>query len=303
MYLTSEQADDRATMTPILGQISGTQHVSNYQKLTSANAFVYQVGDEYIKFPTALRAEKALRREIGISNFLSKRVSFSVPYFEDGKISAVVNGQEGNLFFAKSKKIRGVPLYQATMRAISHNTFTTSLVSVLDELHSIPMSELSSLNIPTFKSRIGKLMDTVLCSGMEQKEVKARVFKQLRSQFGEKESDVLCHRDLHGANIFVSPISGIVTGLLDFGMAELAPPAIEIADMGVYANVGVVSQVSEFYRMKTGRSLGNLYLYHAGDRNRWLQKLIVSCAKQLNVPVKMTDKKQRCGVGEEHIRQ
>ena len=287
MYLTLGQSENRAVMIPILMQALRRHDVGNYQKLTSANAFVYQVGEDYVKFPNMLRAEKALRREIELSNFLSKRVSFSVPYFEYGQITTCLNGADYNLFFAKSKKIRGIPLYQATMRAIPHTTFATSLVDVLEELHSINITDISALGVPSFKARIGKLMGTVIQSDQTHLKTKKSIFNKIRSQLGANEKDVLCHRDLHGANIFVNPLSGVVTGVLDFGMAEVAPPAIEIADMSVYANMGLVSRIAEMYRMKTGRDLGNLYLYHAGDRNKWLQGLITSCAKELNVPIKI----------------
>lgn len=293
MYLTTSQASDPIVMMPILKQIVGPR-LDNYQKLTSANAFVYRVGEEYVKLPTSFQAEKALRREVGISNFLSSRVSFSVPYFEYGQIETQVGGQLVNLFFAKSQKIQGIPMYQATMRPISHNAFVPSLVDVLEELHAVTTKEMVSLKIPTFKSRIGKLMGMVFEKNSVDRSVKSQIFKRVRSHFGEDEPDVLCHRDLHGANVFVNPMTGGVTGLLDFGMAELAPPAIEIADMGVYADASLVSRVMRAYRMKTDCDFGDLYLYHAGDRNKWLQKLIVSCATELNVPVKIASQRVGC---------
>ena len=287
MYLTAHQADDQSFMLPILKQIFGPNGIGDCQKLTSANAFVYRVGNEYVKFPISMRAEKALRREIGISNFLNSRVSFSVPYFECGQIS-INCCDDSNLFFAKSQKIRGVPLYQATMRPISHNALVSSLVDVLDELHTIPVEEMRGLKVPSFRARLGKIIAATVQLDKAPTHFKPHVVKKIRSHLGENEKDVLCHRDLHGANLFVNPITGGVTGLLDFGMAELAPPAIEIADVSVYANAGLSASIMRAYQTKTGRCLGDLYLYHAGDRNRWLQKMIVSCAKECHVPLKIT---------------
>lgn len=291
MYLTAHQSENRSFMLPILKQICGTKDVSDYQKLKSASAFVYSVGDEYVKFPISMRAEKALRREIGISNFLTERVSFSVPYFEYGQVEISVGPECGNLFFAKSQKIRGIPLYQATMRPVSHNVLVSSLVDVLDELHTIPVAELNGVKIPTFRARLGKLISATVQLDNAPEHFKYCVIQKIRSHLGENEKDVLCHRDLHGANLFVNPVTGGVTGLLDFGMAELAPPAIEMADIGVYANSGLSASIMRAYKIKTGRCLGNLYLYHAGDRNRWLQKMIVSCAKEYQVPLKITSQR------------
>lgn len=296
MYLTACQAEDFSFMLPILKQICGSKGVVDCQKLTSANAFVYRVGDEYVKFPISMRAEKALRREIGISNFLNGRVSFSVPYFECGQIS--INGcGENNLFFAKSQRIRGVPLYRATMRPISHNALVSSLVDVLDELHTIPVEDMKGLKIPSFRARLGKIIAATVQLDAAPTHFKPRVVKKIRSYLGENEKDVLCHRDLHGANLFVNPMTGGVTGLLDFGMAELAPPAIEIADVGVYANAGLSASIMRAYQAKTGRCLGDLYLHHAGDRNRWLQKMIISYAKECRVPLKITSQ-QTSNLGE-----
>lgn len=286
MYLTLEQSEDVSIVKSILTQVSDKN--INYQKLTSANAYVYCVGDEYIKLPISLCAEKALRREIGISNFLSRRVSFSVPYFEYGQIEVDIDGKPCNLFFAKSKKIRGIPLFKATMRAISHQMFVGSLVDVLDELHSLPINDMATLNVPTFKSRIDMLMGATAQTKYINPRFKSHIFKMLRSHLGGEEKDVLCHRDLHGANVFVNPMTGGVTGVLDFGLAELAPPAVEMADIGVYANMGLAARITETYKMKTGRFLGDLYLYHPGDRNKWLQQLIVSYAKEVSVPTKVS---------------
>ena len=60
MYLTLGQSESRAVMIPILMRALGRHDVGNYQKLTSANAFVYQVGEDYVKFPNMLRAEKSI---------------------------------------------------------------------------------------------------------------------------------------------------------------------------------------------------------------------------------------------------
>jgi hypothetical protein len=286
MYLNANQTSDFVVMKPILKQIVGSK-LDDCQKITSANAFVYRVGEEYIKFPISAQAEKALKHEVGVSNFLNGRVSFSVPYFESGQLETRLEGCSVDLFYAKSQKINGEPLYKTSWQKIPHNIFVSSLVDALAELHSVDVGDISSLKVPTFKSRIGKLMRTVFDVSSVDFKLKSSIYKKIRSCLGEDESDVLCHRDLHGANVFVNPKTGSVTGLLDFGMAEIAPPAIEMADMGVYADAGLVSRVIRAYRMKTDCDLGDLYLYHAGDRNKWLQKLIASHAKELNIPIKI----------------
>ncbi|MBR5130461.1 MAG: aminoglycoside phosphotransferase family protein [Alphaproteobacteria bacterium] len=290
MYLTHAEAETRTIIEPILKKILNTTGALNYQKITSANAFVYCIDNSYIKFPTSMKAEKALRREISISNFLSNRVSFSVPYFSYGQITATINHKECNLFYATSQKIRGIPLYQATMRAIPHESFTHSLSSTLNELHSIPTEEMSTLKIPTFNARLGKIIHATIQSTDVSLQLKKQLVKKIRTHLGN-EKDVLCHRDLHGANVFVNPMTGHVTGLLDFGMAELAPPAIEISDFGVYANPHLTSKIKQLYTLNSSRTLGDLYLYHAGDRNKWLQKLIISGAKELNIPIKIDAQK------------
>ena len=286
MYLNANQASDFVVMKPILKQIVGSK-LDDCQKITSANAFVYRVGEEYVKFPISVQTEKVLKHEVGISNFLNDRVSFSVPYFEEGQIETKIDGVSGNLFYAKSQEIKGVPLYKTSWQKVPHNVFISSLVDTLAELHSVDVDEMSSLKVPTFKSRVGKLMRTVFDVSSVDFKLKSSIYKKIRSCLGEDEPDVLCHRDLHGANVFVNPKTGGITGLLDFGMAELAPPAIEVADMGVYADASLVSRVMRAYRMKTDCDFGDLYLYHAGDRNKWLQKLIISHAKELNIPIKI----------------
>ena len=155
-----------------------------------------------LNFPICCVPKKALRRELELSNFLSKRVSFSVPYFEYGQITTRLNGEECNLFFAKSKKIRGIPLYQATMRAIPHTTFAISLVDVLEELHSINATDISVLGVPSFKARIGKLMGTVIQSDQTHLKTK-KVFSIKFAQNWGRMKKMFCAIEIYMEQIFL----------------------------------------------------------------------------------------------------
>jgi len=194
------------------------------QILTGWDSIVLEVNGEWIfRFPRFKISERNLRKEISLLPIISRHLSVAVPKYE-----YVWNGNKAYpRYFGGYKKIGGVALTVGGFRLDWIRGLSDTISRFLKDLHSVrmPSEELASLqrySVATWTEnyrrtyrRVRRLVYPLLDSDTRQR---AQVLWHEVLEGIEKADfePVLIHGDLTSRNILLDPVTGKITGILDW---------------------------------------------------------------------------------------
>lgn len=166
---------------------------------------------------------RAVRREAGVLGVAARHSPLPVPriVFADDEAGAIAY-----------RKLPGEPLSH-------HDDLPTAplagaLGAFLDALHGLPTTLVQDLAEP----EDGPLTEWLIHSRRDLDAIRSALDVErmrLMERFlgstppSEPRRRVLCHNDLGAEHILVDPGSGVITGVIDWGDATIADPAVDLA--------------------------------------------------------------------------
>jgi aminoglycoside 2''-phosphotransferase len=221
-------------------------------------SFVFIFKDSVVfRFPKSSQAGKQLVREIKTLNLVSEMVDLPVP-------SVIDYGPD----FMMYAYLHGEPLYWhdwLTMSVPERRLIGFELAKFLHQLHNIPKEKVSEIGLPKpSKNRNGayqKLFESVQDKlypyfWKDQRSFYDCIFKPVITRDLDLDDfqPALIHNDLASYHILYNPETGSLSGVLDFGTAELGDPADDIAILiNTYGEKFVEMMVPEYSEIPTLR--------------------------------------------------
>ena len=213
-------------------------HIKRSRQIrTGWENFVLEVNGEYVfRFPKFRETENRLRNEIEFLPTLANRLSTPVPDYE-----FVWKGDRMYPhWFGGYRKINGVTVESQRFRKEWTRPLATQISSFLKELHSIRVRGNSLKSIPRYSpeewlrsirqhhNKIRRIIYPLLGSGLRARS--EEFWRALLADFANASfSPTLIHGDLGTENILIDPASAKLTGILDWGYAQVSDPALEFA--------------------------------------------------------------------------
>ncbi len=200
--------------------------------------FVLEVnGDIVFRFPINKDTEQRLRTEIELLSRIRRLLSVRVPEYE-----YVWRGDKDRPFwFGGYRKISGVPL-RARSWGMAVNSLAREISRFVKQLHAISLGNDRPRNLPAYSPRtwarrqklqydkIRKIVYPILSPRLRES---SRIFwKNLLDDLAESHfKPTLIHADLGFANILVSRSTGRLSGILDWGYAQIGDPALDFSHL------------------------------------------------------------------------
>ena len=205
---------------------------------TGSDNLVLQINGEYIfRFPKFLESEKRLKIEIALLSKIRGNLSIPVPdYTLVWKTS-----RKYPRSFAGYPRLKGVPVSNRSLGSKTRSRLATQISSLLKELHNI-RTKPNTLPIPKYTPKtwvrfISKHHDQIRKTVYPLLHHHQRVASELlwRSFLAELANahftPRLIHGDLGTENILYNPLTGKLTGVIDWGFAQVSDPALEFSHL------------------------------------------------------------------------
>lgn len=195
------------------------------------------------RFPKYIEGINKLEKETEVLDHIKGNVSLPVSYpqyraFELGEVGQVFTGYE---------RIPGSPLWTRNMKEIDHEEkqrLASQLVQFLTELHSLPVENLAiqKQSVVDLRQSIVELYEKCkdkLFPYMIEKS-KSEVSQNFEAFLSNHKlfefTTSLIHGDFGASNILWEPKRKQLSGIIDFGEAEIGDPAYDFA--GLLASYG-----------------------------------------------------------------
>jgi aminoglycoside 2''-phosphotransferase len=203
------------------------------------DSFVLEVNGELIfRFPMREDVIEYLQKEMCLLPVLEQALSIPIPHFD-----YIGQGDENYPFmFVGYRKLEGIALEDVSITPEQLAALAPALTAFLNELHSFPVERAVQAGVwettpeqwreryqeryTDLQSRVFPLLDKDLCAKSEQ----------LWEDFLHNETifafqPVLIHCDLACEHIFCDPVSGVLTGVIDWGDAAIGDPAMDFVGL------------------------------------------------------------------------
>jgi aminoglycoside 2''-phosphotransferase len=200
--------------------------------------FVLEVNNEIIfRFPINKETEKRLRTEIELLPKISGHLPVRVPDYE-----YVWKGDRKHpAWFGGYRKINGVPLSAHTLLG-NEKALARAISGFVKQLHGIRLGRNRPRGLPAYSpekwfqrqqvqnDRIRRIVYPVLPPKLRHA---SKIFwKKLLEEIAEAHfKSSLIHADLGFENILVSPSSSRLSGVLDWGYAQIGDPALDFSHL------------------------------------------------------------------------
>ncbi|MCL2377403.1 MAG: aminoglycoside phosphotransferase family protein [Defluviitaleaceae bacterium] len=177
------------------------------------------------KFPKSQVALRRLKAEIKITDYISKRLSVSVPEYK----STSLDGPIGEAYCTYNL-IKGVPLSKE-IYALHRQKQSKQLMSLLDEIHAISPLDVMYENKTNFEDMYNEIQ-TLLYPLIED-EAKRDIDLHFKTYLcgAQIHDNCAIHGDLGASNILCNPESGDITGIIDWAEASVDDMAIDYASL------------------------------------------------------------------------
>jgi aminoglycoside 2''-phosphotransferase len=230
------------TVKKLLSPFFSTSELKNIQFLYHGTYNVFEVNYEYIfRFPDKIfrnhQGQFMLLNEIKMLEFIKRHVNFAIP-------DPIYSSLELDCPFMGYEKIEGISLSTCYKNASTSQKVKLGrqVASFLNQLHSIPNSEISLLKLndckPLSPSSLQKEWSKWFESvqqvifpilNEEQKNWTMRLFSQfLSDRRNLLFTPCLVHGDFDSSNILVDRNTFTITGIIDFEETRLFDPAIDL---------------------------------------------------------------------------
>jgi len=197
---------------------------------------VFEVNGELLfRFPKRQAVAESLSREIRLLAKLAPVLPVQIPQFTYVSTSCTTPP----FLFAGYRRIPGVQLSQARPAPDCIATLAGDLGRFLCVLHSFPLDPAATIGVQPYapggaasvRAFLRSMHETVprlLPTGERR-----RFFDWLERLPGMLNSDerVLAHNDLGDEHILLDPVTGSLTGIIDFGDAGFGDPALDFAGL------------------------------------------------------------------------
>ncbi|MEI2666934.1 phosphotransferase family protein [Rossellomorea sp. LJF3] len=207
------------------------------------NNDVLMVNDSLVfRFPKYGEGIRKLKKETRVLEGIKGNIPLRVPY----PIYQSLEPEEVGMVFTGYKLVKGNPLWPGVFieNKEHHEKIASQLVGFLTDLHS---QSLESMNIE--KKSIGEIRSSIedLYDRFKEKlfphmneRAKVEVSQHFNSFLSKNElldfQPVLTHGDFGASNILWDPERHEISGIIDFGEAEVGDPAYDFA--GLFSSYG-----------------------------------------------------------------
>lgn len=221
----------------VINQIAMNDIGQNNDVLIINNTLVF-------RFPKYIEGIKKLEKENKVLDHINEEVSLSIPY----PLYRSLESNEVGKVFTGYQLIQGTPFWSSAMKKIDDEELLQKiafqLVQFLIELHSQPIKDLgikkqSVDDVRESIENLYKKFQQKLYPYMNEKsqtEVSQNFEDFLLNDNLLNFSTVLIHGDFGSSNILWDSDSNALTGVIDFGEAEIGDPAYDFA--GLLASYG-----------------------------------------------------------------
>jgi aminoglycoside 2''-phosphotransferase len=203
------------------------------------DSFVLEVNDELIfRFPMREDVIEYLQKEIRLLPVLESALSTPIPHFD-----YLGHGDENYPFmFVGYRKLGGLALEDVSITSEQLAALAPALATVLDELHSFPVAQAVQAGVQEhtpsqwrerYQERYADLQVRVF--PLLDKELRTKSV-QIWEGFLRDEAifafqPVLIHCDLACEHIFCDLLSGVLSGVIDWGDATIGDPAMDFVGL------------------------------------------------------------------------
>jgi aminoglycoside 2''-phosphotransferase len=212
------------------------------QIVTGWENFVLEVNRKYIfRFPKYKETEKRLASEIESLPALRRQISVEVPNYE----FVWRGGRKYPRWFGGYRKISGVTIGSSNLGKERLRPVAAQIADFLKQLHRIRSRGKQFPHIPSYSPaewlrstrayyrKIRRVVYPVLNYQLRARSETfwQKFFSELREANFEP---TLIHGDLGGENILFDPVTGRLTGILDWSYLQVSDPAFEFAHLFIY---------------------------------------------------------------------
>ena len=167
--------------------------------------------------------------EIALLRYLEAR-GLPVP-----REARAVRSEGGRLLATAHRYVDGTPLASQSPRGHARERLAAELAAFLGALHSLPVAEARKLGVPEVdlgSEQHGPLIEEglPLVGPRTSAWLRARLEAFLSEGGSAGVARVLVHGDVHPAHVFVGE-GGRLAGVIDFGDAKIADPALDFAGL------------------------------------------------------------------------
>ncbi len=217
--------------------------------------FVLEVnGDVFFRFPKFRGTENRLRNEIEFLPALTNRLSTPIPNYE-----FIWKGdRKYPHWFGGYKKLEGVSMSIHPFKTEWTRPLAREISRFLKELYTVRVPHNRFQGIPRYSPeewhrslrqqhrKIRRIVYPLL--GSELRARSSGFWRNLFADFGGADfRPTLIHGDLSTENILFDPSTLKLTGILDWGYAQVSDPALEFAHLFMH-NPGLGKEVLKLYR-------------------------------------------------------
>lgn len=214
--------------------------VRRYKRInTGWENFVIKVNDRYIfRFPRFDTSWELQMKELRLTPWLARHLSIEIPNYE-----FVWKGDEANSQrFTGYAMIGGIPVTRRNFRKAWSQIMGRKLGAVLTELHTLRLPRKQSsvvvrftppqwaLNSRKFYRRIQRYAYPSLSHRL-RRSADSFWLNLLTTFESARFIPVFIHGDLMGGNVIFDPITGRLTGIIDWGDAKVADPAMDFVGL------------------------------------------------------------------------
>lgn len=224
------------------------------QILTGWENLVLEINGEYVfRFPKFKEAETRLKTEIRLLAKIRTRLSTPVPHYT----FVWRGGKRYRHYFGGYPKLRGVTLTKRSLGADSLKTVSHEIFEFLKALHNAHI-QLRGVPLPKYskgewlksqKIQYRRIRKTVYPLLNEITRGRSELFwRDLITNFADADFEpTLLHGDLSIENLLFDPATWRITGVLDWGYAQVSDPALELAHLFLHKRE-VGEEVLKLYR-------------------------------------------------------
>jgi aminoglycoside 2''-phosphotransferase len=196
--------------------------------------------DWVVRFPLVAEAQRTLRLELALLPMLAPSLPVAVPHPEH-----VGQDAAGRLIFSAYRAIDGEPLSDATLRALparARERALDELSALLAAIHGFPLTRAraAGVSFELYKGAYHDQQDTLLddldrlLTAADRAAIKRQRTAFARAAREQPQTPVLLHADIKPAHLLHDPVTGALTGLIDWGDASLGHPDFDLAIIGAF---------------------------------------------------------------------
>jgi aminoglycoside 2''-phosphotransferase len=190
----------------------------------------------FAKYPASLQT---LRRETAILQRIRPHITLAIPHPIYQSLDTGTIGET----FVGYPMIAGKPLWGELFQTINDDTvldrLACQLATFLRELHTLPVSELSSIELPldddpeTYASMYARIRDKLFV--YMRPDARVQIADHFESYLSDPRiydfEPVLRHGDFGTGNLIYDPDAQRIAGVIDFGFAGLGDAASDMAGL------------------------------------------------------------------------